>query len=160
MSDLDEQADLPAVYGAIVDYHNNLVHMRFTVAGLYLAASGFLVGAMFGESEWNGKKLSVTLLGVILTAIVCLLEMRTSCLLDNLVAKGADIEKKLKLNYTHGFFALMSDSQRILPRWPCTKIYIKGPPKLIRFIISHSFGLNMLYLCFAVFWILMFLFYK
>ena len=36
MSDDYEQDDLLAVYSAVVDYHNNLVHMRFTVARLYL----------------------------------------------------------------------------------------------------------------------------
>ena len=39
--------DERVVYSAIVDYHNNLVQMRFTVVGLFLAANGFLASGYF-----------------------------------------------------------------------------------------------------------------
>ena len=153
MSDYNKQDDLLAVYSAVVDYHNNLVHMRFTVAGLYLAASGFLVGAMFSSSDWHGTKLSVTLLGLSLTAIARLLEIRTYCLLENLGDKGSEIERKLQLDGIDGFFALMS-KQTIPPRCPFTRIPLTWNPKVIRYIVSHSLGLDLLYLCFAMFWTL------
>ncbi|MDP2755574.1 MAG: hypothetical protein Q8P40_14450, partial [Nitrospirota bacterium] len=149
MSDDYEQDDLLAVYSAVVDYHNNLVHMRFTVAGLYLAASGFLVGALFSGRDWCGTKLSVTLLGLALTAIAWLLEIRTYCLLENLGSKGNEIETKLRLGGIQGFFALMS-KQPLSPRLPFIRTRLTRCPKFVRYVVSHSLGLDLLYLCLAV----------
>ena len=159
MSDHCEQDDLLAIYSAFVDYHNNLVHMRFTVAGLYLAASGFLVGALFSGRDWCGTKLSVTLLGLALTAIAWLLEIRTYCLLENLAKKGIQIEKKLQLGGISGFFELMSD-QPLSPRLPFIRIRLTRCPKLVRYVVSHSLGLDLLYFCLAMFWFLTLLFYN
>ena len=158
MNNGHEKNDLIAVYSAVVDYHNNLVHMRFTVAGLYLAASGFLIGALFNGCDWCGTKLSVSLLGLILTVIAWLLEIRTYQLLENLGNKGIEIESKLKLGDVQGFFALMSH-QPISPRLPFIKTRLSWCPKIVRYIISHSLGLDLLYLCITVFWILILLFY-
>jgi len=158
MSDDIEQDDMLAVYSAVVDYHNNLVHMRFTVAGLYIAASGFLVGALFSGSDWCGAKLSVTLLGLTLTAIAWLLEIRTYCLLENLGSKGIEIETKLRLGGIQGFFALMS-KQPLSPRLPFIRIRLNRCPKFVRYVVSHSLGLDLLYLCLAVFWVFILLYY-
>jgi hypothetical protein len=159
MSEEYEKNDLLAVYSAVVNYHNNLVHMRFTVAGLYLAASGFLVGALFNGRDWCGTKLSVTLLGLVLTAIAWLLEIRTYQLLENLGNKGNEIETKLQLGGVQGFFSLMS-KQPIFPRLPFIKIHLTRCPKFIRYVVSHSLGLDLLYLCVAVFWVFILLYYK
>lgn len=159
MSDDYEQDDLLAVYSAVVDYHNNLVHMRFTVAGLYLAASGFLVGALFVGRDWCGTKLSVTLLGLTLTAIAWLLEIRTYCLLENLGSKGIEIETKLRLGGIQGFFALMS-KQPLSPRLPFIRVRLTRCPKFVRYIVSHSLGLDLLYLCLAGFWVFILLYYQ
>ncbi len=159
MSDDYEQDDLLTVYSAVVDYHNNLVHMRFTVAGLYLATSGFLVGALFSGRDWCGTKLSVTLLGLALTAIAWLLEIRTYCLLENLGSKGNEIETKLRLGGIQGFFALMS-KQPLSPRLPFIRTRLTRCPKFVRYVVSHSLGLDLLYLCLAVFWVFMLLYYQ
>jgi hypothetical protein len=158
MSDDYKQDDLLAVYSAVVDYHNNLVHMRFTIAGLYLAASGFLVGALFSGRDWYGTKLSVTLLGLTLTAIAWLLEIRTYCLLENLGCKGNEIETKLRLGGIQGFFALMS-KQPLSPRLPFIRTRLTRCPKFVRYVVSHSLGLDLLYLCLAVFWVFMLIYY-
>lgn len=39
--------NLSAGYSSIVGYHNNLMQIRFTVAGLSVAADGFLASAFF-----------------------------------------------------------------------------------------------------------------
>ncbi len=71
---------LKEVYRSVVDYHNNLVHMRFTVAGLYLAGSAFLVNALFSEYEWGYTKITVCSLGIVLTVIGGIDEiLRLSC---------------------------------------------------------------------------------
>lgn len=159
MSDDINQDDLLAVYSAVVDYHNNLVHMRFTVAGLYIAASGFLVGAIFSGCNWGGVKLSVTLLGITLTAIAWLLEIRTYHLLENLGSRGIEIEKKLRLGGIQGFFGLMA-KQPLPPRLPFIRMRLTRYPEFVRYVISHSLGLDILYLCLAMFWVFILLFYR
>ena len=150
-----EISDLHTTYNAIVDYHNNLVHMRFTVAGLYLAATGFLVGGM---SESSSKLfIIVPLLGLILTAIAWLLEIRTYTLLENLGSRGLEIEKKMELAGIEGFFKLMA-GQPLQPRLPFIRKRVKACPNVIRYIVSHSFGLDLLYASIAIFWLYIIIF--
>jgi hypothetical protein len=53
--------NLTAGYSSIVDYHNTLVQIRFTVAGLSIAADGFLASALFqADSPVVSKILSTT----------------------------------------------------------------------------------------------------
>ena|SRR3972149_5213920 len=88
--------DRKEVYRSVVDYHNSLVLMRFTVAGLYLAGSAFLINALFCNTQpcW-GTKITVCFMGLLLTLIVFIIEVRTRCLLKNLGEFGIKIEEKL-----------------------------------------------------------------
>ena len=142
-----QQNDLQEVYRSVVDYHNNLVHMRFTVAGLYLAGSAFLVNVLFSEHQWWGTKITVCLLGLALTLIVFIIEVRTRYLLKNLGEFGGKIEEKfelrgIKVNCTKikGFFGLMK-RQPIQPPFPK--------------FVTHTNGLYFLYTVFLLFWLAM-----
>lgn len=102
---------LKEVYRSVVDYHNSLVNMRFTVAGLYIAGSAFLVNALFSDYQWCYTKITVCSLGLVLTLIVFIIEVRTRNLLKNLGKFGGEIEKEFKLksfkvncNEIKGFF--------------------------------------------------------
>jgi hypothetical protein len=145
-----EKSDLHDVYNAIVGYHNNLVHMRFTVAGLYLAATGFLVGGMDKVSQDISQ--IIPLLGLALTAIAWLLEVRTYTLLENLGKKGLEIEGNFALGEVNGFFKLM-ERQPLAPRLPFIRVRITVFPRFVRYIVSHSFGLDLLYGVIALFWL-------
>lgn len=140
---------LREVYRSVVDYHNSLVNMRFTVAGLYLAGSAFLVNALFSDYEWCYTKITVSSLGFILTVIVFIIEARTRNLLENLGEFGGKIEEdepeiEVKGIKIKGFFGLM-EKQPIQP--PCPKL------------VTHTIGLYSLYSVFLVFWVLMWLLY-
>jgi hypothetical protein len=158
MEDLNNHTGkLLAVYNAVVDYHNNLVHMRFTIAGLYLAANGFLVGALFGN-KWSNVWYLIPILGIVITIISFLLEIRTYCLLENLGKRGSEIESIIGIENRIGFFSLMKH-QDIEPKMPFMKgKYIVN--EKLKYLISHSRGLELLYSCFALFWFLMLLFYR
>jgi len=138
--------DRKEVYRSVVDYHNSLVLMRFTVAGLYLAGSAFLINALFCNTQpWWGTKITVCFMGFVLTLIVFIIEVRTRCLLKNLGEFGIKIEEKFKhesLNVNgveiKGFFGLMKN-QPIQPPFPK--------------IVTHSIGLYSLYIVFLLFWL-------
>ena len=89
---------LQTIYEAIVDYHNNYVQTRFTIAGLFLAATGFLMNSWFSLDPQNPSKIFVPILGIILTIICILLEVRTYLLLHDLGARGLEIEAQMKVN--------------------------------------------------------------
>lgn len=139
--------DRKEVYRSVVDYHNSLVLMRFTVAGLHLTGSAFLINVLFSNpQQWRGTKIIVCLLGLILTFIVFIIEVRTRNLLKNLGEFGIKIEEKFKhesLNVNcveiKGFFGLMN-SQPIQPLFPK--------------IVTHSIGLYSLYIVFFLFWLI------
>ncbi len=143
---------LKEVYRSVVDYHNSLVNMRFTVAGLYIAGSAFLVNALFSDYQWCYTKITVCSLGLVLTLIVFIIEVRTRNLLKNLGKFGGEIEKEFKLksfkvncNEIKGFFELM-DKQPIQPPFPK--------------LVTHTKGLYLLYIFLGLFWLAMLLFFE
>jgi len=147
--------EIRAAYAAIVDYHNNLFPMRFTVAGLVLAANGFLV-SVFSQSNLSlSLRVAIPILGILVSFICWMLEVRTYQLLENLSARGERLEKSLGLKDDQGFFSLMSHQPigpRILPlyrRWPSNRI--------VQFLVSHSFGINILYIIIGLFWLIAFI---
>lgn len=151
MSNHDPE-DVRKVYEATVNYHNTLVQMRFAVASFFAAAAAFLVGAAFAESSWLPSKKIISLLGLVVTIIVWLLEMRTYCLLRNLGKIGLAYEAKLKLGGATGFFTLMSTGQSLGIRLPFARRDIPNS-KFVRMVFSHSFGLDCFYFSFVIFWV-------
>ncbi|MDD5760429.1 MAG: hypothetical protein PHI06_15290 [Desulfobulbaceae bacterium] len=142
--------DLRASYGAIVSYHNNLVHMRFTVAGLFIAANGFLASGFFQTTSSTLPWFDPPVLGIVLAILCWLIELRTYQLLENLEYRGLSLEAKLRIETQYGFFSLMR-SQKIGPR---LLVFRKRFPtnKFIRYVVSHSFGLGLLYGIVTIFW--------
>jgi hypothetical protein len=140
-----------AVYAAVVDYHNGLVQMRFTVAGLYLAANGFLASGFFQGSVHSLPWYALPSLGASLTVVCWLLEIRTYNLLSNLGNRGAHLEKHLGIDESHGFFSLMGN-QPIGARLLVLRATLPSN-RFFKYVISHSFGLGMLYTIVAVFWV-------
>ena len=147
--------EIRAAYAAIVDYHNNLVPMRFTVAGLVLAANGFLASA-FSQSDLSvSLKIALPILGILVSGICWLLEVRNNQLLENLSDRGERLEKTLGLQDDQGFFSLMLHQPigaRILPfhrSWPSNKV--------MQFLVSHSFGISILYIIIGLSWLIAFI---
>jgi hypothetical protein len=146
-----------AAYEAIVDYHNGLVQTRFTVAGLYLAATGFLVSAWFnGVGPLSGRAVAayyvIPILGATLTAACWILEIRTYQLLENLAERGRTIEQRLGILPELTLFELMRRQPK-QARLPFLKL--EAPRFLwVQYFLSHSFGLNALYATILLFWLL------
>lgn len=140
-------------YDAIVSYHNTLVQIRFAVASLFIAAVAFLVAALVGDMKWHGHSVLLPIVGMVITGVAWIIELRTTQLLDNLAALGREMEDA-GLVKGKGFFHLMVGPQPIGVRWPL-RTY-KAPPqnqnRTVRRLISHSFALNTVYLVFAIFW--------
>jgi hypothetical protein len=140
-------------YNGIVDYHNSLVQIRFTVAGLSIAADGFLAGALFQANSPMLSQIIVSILGVVLTFICGMLEIRTYQLLNKLLRAGYAIEKNFGLNEEQGLFSILTHSQ-IMPRFlsKTSKVSAKNAN---RFAFSHSVMFGLLYLCIFIFWLIM-----
>jgi hypothetical protein len=141
---------LRAVYSAVVAYHNSLVQMRFTIAGLFLAANGLLAGGLFQASVSALPGFAVPALGMLLAFVCWLLEVRTYQLLENLGARGLELEAQLGVG-SSGFFALMAH-QPIGPRLLLTPLRLPAN-KVVRYFVSHSMGVGLLYNMIGLFWL-------
>ena len=141
-----KHAALCALYQSLIAHCSTMVTIRFAVAAIYAAAFGILAGR-------DEIPLS---LGFI-AAIAWLLEIRNANLLENFEKLGRDLEGKLELvrqedSEPTAFFAL-SARQPILPAIPFLghrtrdgwKGYRFPNHPITRWVISHWFGLNLLY---------------
>lgn len=146
-----DMEDVRKAYEATVNYHNTLVQMRFAVASFFAAAAAFFISAALAESSVLPIKNIVPLLGLAVTLIVWLLEMRTNCLLRNLAKIGLEYEDKFKLGGTTGFFSLMINNQPLGIRFPFCKAELPSS-SLVRKVFSHSFVLDAFYFSFVMFW--------
>jgi hypothetical protein len=140
-------------YSSIVDYHNNLVQIRFTVAGLSVAADGFLASAFFQTGSPEFSKILISILGLILTFICGMLELRTLQLLMRLLKAGYALEKIMELGEDQGVFSVLMQSQ-IVPRF-LRKASKMPAGQESKFVFSHSVMFWLLYLCIFVFWTIM-----
>lgn len=159
-----------AEHRACVDYHIALVNSRFTIVGLYVAAMGFIAGAVFKEViSWDFRA-AVSLLACWLTACLWILELRSRALFTNVAHRGIDIERRYwKLDgeeLMSGFFSRQHklpakteelDSSAAPRRKKPDRPVLGWSPdaaiseKWSRFI-SHSMGLDLLYAGGLVFW--------
>lgn len=161
---MKEQIDkdyLLSMHAALGEMHSTIISARFAVAGLYIAASAFLVTALPSD----GKPAFITaswiaLFGLSLTFALWLLEIRNVCLLENLDDRGQLIEDEFKASASLGFFHLMAN-QTIGPKipffprkasWSCIPYGKKAKP-IVSYIFSHSTGLSLVYLFGVIFWI-------
>ncbi len=145
--------NLSAGYNGIVDYHNNLVQIRFTVAGLSIAADGFLASAFFQTDSVALSRIIISILGIVLTFICGMLEIRTFQLLNKLLKGGYEIEKIFGVNEGQGVFSILTQNQ-IVPRFIGKPL--KGSTKREKkFIFSHSVMFGLLYVSVFIFWLTM-----
>jgi hypothetical protein len=149
-----QREDLSTGYNGIVEYHNNLVQIRFTVAGLSIAADGFLASAIFQAGSPMFSKIIISILGVVLTFICGMLEIRTYQLLMKLLKGGYEIEKILGLNEQQGVFSILMQAQ-IVPRLSSKSLKVPAKRKS-KFIFSHSVMFGLLYVSIFIFWLIMF----
>ena len=144
---------LRTILTAITHEYAALARMRFTIAGLYLAATGFLASTWFaGLSDGiSSRYYLIPALGFVVTLVCWLMEIRTLQIIQNLENKGAAIEKRLNVDGKLTLF-MMSGGYPVPPKVPFTsRIPV---PSLLRRFVSHSFGLNTLYASIAAFWVL------
>jgi hypothetical protein len=144
--------DVRLNYESTVNYHNTLVQMRFSVAALYMTAAAFLVTAHFADTKWSGYPILLPLLGLATTVAAWMLEIRTEALLANLVRNGKAAEANLRLPAGSGFFHLMSQPQPIGIRIPFFRIRLPNGSPILRYIFSHTFALELMYVSFLLFW--------
>jgi hypothetical protein len=134
---------LLASFGGIVGYHNDMTQARFTIAGLYLAATGFLAGSWLSDPSHQGSSILIPVVGLFFALVCLLLDFRTRHLLNNVSQKGRAIERLLRVQ--RGFFARME-----MQPWPA-QLPFMGPQ--LRHSLSYTLILNLLYALTALSWI-------
>ncbi|MBM3212678.1 hypothetical protein FJZ33_10685 [Candidatus Poribacteria bacterium] len=162
--------DIRSEYASIVNYHTSLVGSRFTIAGLFVAASGFLISAIFNKDASWLMRLGISTLALWLTICLWILELRSRCLYNNVAHRGIEIEHRYwgltGKEWYSGFFSrqykepptLDDKAEEIPPRPEPDRPrlgWAKKPlPLFISKRISHSMGLYLLYAGSGVFWII------
>ena len=144
---------LRTIHDEITRMYSALAQMRFTIAGLYLAATGFLASAWFAglRDGITSAYYLIPALGFVVTLACWLMEIRTFHLILNLEHKGAEAEQRLRVDGKLTLF-MMRSGYPLQPRLPFTaKLAV---PKALQRFVSHSFGLNTLYASIAAFWVL------
>ncbi len=151
--EMSNNENLKEAYNAIVDYHNNIIQNRFVVAGLFLAANGFLAGGYLQTHE-PLYQITLITLSLILTFICYMLEVRNRQLADNLWDRGRKLEMSLGLNEDQGFFALL-EKQPIGPKYYKGQVRKTEASKKEQKIVSHTNMIFTLYLAVCIFWLIM-----
>jgi hypothetical protein len=171
-----EMADnLRIEYSAVVNYHNDLVKSRFTIAGLYIAAIGFVVGAVFKESSTITCQLICSMFACWIAFCLWIIELRSRGLYTSLAMRGKDIEHRhwnlTGPDWYEGFFSRQHKEKpaqneieyagnvsekpeydRMKIAWMQNKL-----PESICKYISHSWGFDLLYAGTGLFWFIMFI---
>lgn len=161
--------DIRAEYSAITSYHTSLVTSRFTIAGLYVAAIGFIASAVLSNGATDFAKIFGSLFAIWLTICLWILELRSRCLYGNVAHRGIEIEHEywgLKgQSWYRGFFSRQykeppsqdDQEKNKVPPQPAPDAprlgWARKPlPEAISKYVSHSMGLDLLYAGSAVFW--------
>ena len=164
--------DIRAEYNAVVSYHTALVVARFTIAGLVMAASGFLPGSVLKTDVSLGVKTAGCALGAWLASAAWVLELRTRCLYTSLAHRGVDIEHRYwgltGADWYTGFFSRQHKlPPPLIPNVaPDPRVPPKPGPDIARIalfcgwavperyaeLVSHSMGFDLIYFGAFVFW--------
>ena len=112
---------LRTMFSAINHSYAALARMRFTIAGLYLAATGFLASAWFAglRDGITSAYYLIPALGFVVTLACWLMEIRTFHLILNLEHKGAEAEQRLRVDGKLTLF-MMRSGYPLQPRLPFT----------------------------------------
>ena len=177
-SDQDKEMaeNLRMEYSAIVNYHNDLVKSRFTIAGLYIPAIGFVAGAVFKTDSTPIGQLLASMFAWWMALCLWIIELRSRGLYESLAIRGKDIEhrywKVTGPDWYKGFFSRQHKEKpkedeegyagevpeeepefdRMKIAWMKNKL-----PQSICEYISHSWGLDLLYAGTGLAWFVMFI---
>jgi len=148
-TDINEAPDdIRTEYSALSNYFNTVVTFRFTTLGFYLAALALIIG--------SGATIGKSLLLIIITISLYLMELRNRALYKNLADRGMQIERKY-WKYTNEkhydpFYAHMmkeelpkEDNETIPSKPNEDEAKILGQ-KVPGSFIRHSWALDILYL--------------
>lgn len=159
--DTQEHANLLAEYNAVVSYHSALVATRFTIAGLLVAGSAFLVAPLLNPDYPDGLKAYGAAVAAWLTFCVWILELRTRSLYTNLALRGRQIEHEYwgltGTNLYSGFFSRQHKIERSTgdpekPNPDCPKVFGWQLPPWIGKVVTHSNGFDLLYVGTIILW--------
>jgi hypothetical protein len=89
----DKAENLRIEYQVIGADHIHLVNARFTIAGLYLAATGLLLQQAFSETNTPFAVYFICVLGAFLTIVVAIMEARTRRLIGICAERMRQIEE-------------------------------------------------------------------
>ena len=141
--DLVAEENVRSAYEATFTYHHMIVQARFAALGLYTAVTALLLSSFFTEAAQPVSGWAFSGLGVALTILVYVLDVRNRHLLKNCVSRGLLYEKKLKFLPDTSFFGLM-DGPQDAP---------KSPTLLGLNVISHTFVVNSVLLVLLAVWV-------
>ncbi len=161
--------DIRQEYSAVVGYHSFLVNSRFTIAGLYVAAIGFLAGAVLAnDTTWITRACGSALASWI-TLSLWIIELKSRALLTNVAHRGIDIEHQywdlVNNKWYDGFFSRQykeppkhdyendKAARYMEPDRPIFGWFKKPISHKFAKYISHSMGLDLLYAGSGVFWL-------
>ena len=161
--------EVRAEYAACVSYHASIVNTRFTIAGLYIAAMAFIVGAAFKpELTWDFRT-AIAVLACWLSACLWIIELRSRSLYTTLAVRGVEIERRewklLGNDIYSGFFSRQlklppaPDQLENAPNKPGPDRPTLGwrpgrpIPEGISKYLSHSLGFDLLYFGGLSFWL-------
>jgi hypothetical protein len=169
---------LDSEYSAVVGYHTALVQSRFTIAGLYSAALALLLTVEFKAETSLNAKLGIAAIGFVLTLCLWILELRSRSLLSAVHKRGTQIERESwglgGEKWYHGFFSLQvkkapegseKEKNPNIPKEPppadpveLSLFFRRKPftfPPNIALWVTHSRGLDLLYLSGTLIWIIL-----
>lgn len=169
-SGASDPEDIRTEYAAVVEYHGSTVSGRFTIAGLYIAAIGFIASTVLDKDAFWLARSGGSALAWWLTVCLWILELRSRALYTNLAHRGIDIEHRhwglVGQQWYEGFFSRQykkeptkqQDKQGVpsKPGLDRPKIaWMKEPlsEKASRYI-SQSWGFDLLYAGSLIFWTL------
>ena len=178
MTELEQEKEtaenLRTEYSAIVNYHNDLVKSRFTIAGLYIAAVGFVAGAVFKSDANLIGQLAASMLACWMAVCLWIIELRSRALYTTLAKRGKDIEHRhWKLtgpDWYKGFFSRQHKKEPETgengyagevpekPEFDTTKFaWMKNEfSQSFSKYISHGWGLDLLYAGTGLGWLVIF----
>jgi len=167
--------NLRTEYSAIVNYHNDLVKSRFTVAGLYIAAMGFVAGAVFKSDSTLTGQLVGSMFAWWMALCLWIIELRSRILYTTCALRGRDIEHRYweltGSDWYKGFFGRQyknkpeEDEKEYAGKVPEHPGYDtvriawmrnKLPVSICKYI-SHSWGFDLLYPGTGLAWFIIFI---
>ncbi len=162
-------------YSAIVDYHNDLVKSRFTIAGLYIAAIGFVAGAIFKSDSTLIGQLIGSMFAWWMALCLWIIELRSRSLYTSMAMRGKDIEHRhwnlTGPDWYKGFFSRQHKAEPTEDEEPYTGTVPTKPERdTTKFAwmkknfrkstcecISHGWGLDLLYAGTGLVWLTIFI---